>query len=34
MMRAAGARVDLLWLEAGHALVQGDVAAAREYLNG
>ena len=34
MLRAAGARVDLRWLEAGHALVQGDVDAAREYLSG
>jgi len=34
MMRAAGARVDLRWLEAGHALVQGDVNAAREHLSG
>jgi predicted esterase len=34
MMRGAGARVDLRWLDAGHALVQGDVNAASEYLSG
>lgn len=32
LLRAAGARVELVWQQAGHSLVQGDVAAAQTYL--
>jgi predicted esterase len=32
LLRGAGARVELVWQQAGHALVQGDVTAAQAYL--
>lgn len=32
LMRAAGAKVELRWQQAGHSLVQGDVTDARAYL--
>lgn len=32
LLRGAGTRVDLVWQQAGHAMVQGDVTAAQEYL--
>lgn len=32
LLRGAGARVELAWQQAGHALVQGDVTAAQAYL--
>jgi phospholipase/carboxylesterase len=32
LLRGAGARVELVWQQAGHALVQSDVEAARAYL--
>jgi phospholipase/carboxylesterase len=32
LLRGGGARVDLVWQQAGHAMVQGDVTAAQSYL--
>jgi phospholipase/carboxylesterase len=32
LLRGAGARVELVWQQAGHAMVQGDVTAAQSYL--